>query len=417
MKNLFRNGHVINERQSTGPVMPESIKQLYDNLDKETVYYKRILLLPEVQEDFSLSIKFMTDAGISDGLYGISSAREKEITVIAKSRGERLMKLAQSILMGLSMQAKTEEEEKREIKERDRQRNDQQHKYLEIMEYYKRHHPKSFSFIWCVICLTCGLGLFVADFPLARILFVNGFNLRPLEGYFMAGGVCLCSIFIKIYYDNYVDTKFGSHLLTNSKYAEMFMNVTQIEPNLDKVKFSASLEKESRIKRRWHNAILVFTLIVIITLGIFRVEASPVSRVPYLVNLITFIFLTLIFPVISGVCLSIGLTVFQNKLVYWRTGWKCNKTEGKYIGALKEYTASQRNKEDIDNELVKWNNPPFVDSYKDILLSYYDHGYKMGAVHPDVTLKGKDLYSIAAEWREKAISRKINNQIAKLSGI
>lgn len=420
IKSLFGFGGKEAEKVNTIE-NPDSMKQLHENLDRELEHNKTSLILPEVEQDFLLSIRFMADAGFSDGIDGIQNARNNEITIIARSRAERLHKLAQSILGGRSTKAETEEREKKELYERSKERNNEGHRQLELLDYYRRHHSKSFSIVWSVLCLGCGLWLSVADFPLAKMLLENGFNLKGWESTWMAIGVSVCTIFIKIYYDNYVDARFGNGLLINAKFEEMFKSVTRQTSTPSEIPVIAQQNKaEWKRRKYWHTGILIFTLLGIIIISMFRVEAidfSKSTRVPYWLYLATFTFLTLVFPVISGICLSIGLSVAQNILSYWRTVLICWISDRSYLRRLADFTTIQKHQKDISNELSKWNQTEFIDTYKDILLSYYDRGYKLGAVNPGILSGDKDFFGIIQEWHRKASSRKTNNHIVNISGL
>jgi len=84
---------------------------------------------------------------------------------------------------------------------------------------------------------------------------------------------------------------------------------------------------------------------------------------------------------------------------------------------LKDYTVIQKAYKDIESELKKWETDRIVNTYTTILLSYYDKGYKLGAAKPDFYNSETDLFKLAEEWRRKALQRKMNNNIIKISGL
>ncbi|GAB2809133.1 hypothetical protein [Ferruginibacter profundus] len=402
--------------------VPYSIKQLSGNLENELLHYNKSLLHPDVEKYFQLSIKFMTESGIGDGVEGIKGARNREITVIAQSRAEHLFKLAKTGLSGLNTKARTDAEAKRKLRDRNEQEDSQQHRYLELLQYYKHHHPRSFNGFWGLICLATGIFLVFADIPLSKKLFEEGFNFRQGQGLSMAIGISLCTIFIKIFYDNYIDLKYGHALITRSKFREMFNSVLAENAIGRMEENEEQNEAEQKGKRYWHNSIMIFTIIGVVILGIFRVESVKFANhghlnIMYGIYLATFVFLSLIFPIISGVCLSAGFSVWENIFRFFQTKNKCTKSEERYIRSLTEYTAAQKEQADIQSEMEKWDKEEYLNSYRDILLSYYDNGYKLGAANPDFGNRSLDFFLLADHWRNRALARKTNNHIIKISGL
>jgi hypothetical protein len=413
-----RHDENLNSEAPESKEIPESVKQLYDNIAKETDHYRKSLLLPEVEQDFLLSVRFMVDAGIRDGIDGIKNAQDREMKIIAQSRASRLFKLAKAVLGGMQIKAQTEEQAKGELSARCKEQDMRQHHELEVLQYYRRQHARSFSRGWGLLCILAGFLLFVTDIPLSQKLFENGFNLYHYESYIIAGGFSLSTIFIKVYYDNYIGVKYGNELMVDSRFSEMFKVVTKEKASLSQEEYSAINKKEQSRSKKWYNAILSLTVATILVLGIFRVEVVKnmnFNKVNYIINLLTFTFLSLIFPIISGICLSIGFNCQQNRRHYKEAIRKCKDSEVKYIEALKEYTSAQKENGDIESEIAKWSEKDFAESHTQILLSYYVRGYKAGLANPGTGTNVKELFRIAELWRTRAFARKMNNHIIKIS--
>lgn len=427
IKRFFRRLGGIKEEAApsvdkrAGEVIPESMKQLYANLDKEEQFHRNNkMLLPGVEEEFFHSVRFMFAAGFRDGIAGIKKIRNTEMVLIAKNRASRLFKLAHAVLSGRASEAESNLKAKEELKNRKKSIDTEQHEQLNILEYYRSHHPKSYNKWWAIICIVCGLVLVAADIPLSIKLFEIGFDFtNTWESFLPAIGVSFCTVFIKIYYDYYIGEKYGSSLIIQAKYKSLHQKISIDEEHLkDKIK------REQQSKRWWHNGILVLTVSGIVILGFFRVASAKLQGfdfskdqqegMPALLYALTFIFLTLIFPVISGVCFSIGLSGFQNISRYKHTKKCCDETEEMFIKSLEEFTAAQKDMTDIESLKKKWNEAEMGEGYQDIFLSYYDYAYKLGMVNPYIENNG-DLYDIVQDWRNNALTRKTNNHLIKLA--
>lgn len=419
---LFKGSAIPDNTEAAKEQPPEGIRQLYDAIDKEALHYGKNLLLPEVEQDFLFSVKFMADAGYADGISGVKTARNNEITIIARSRAARLFKLASAVLKGKHAAAITKVNAKQRLMNRYEQQDVQQHQYFEELQYYRRHHSRRFNFFWSFFCIFIGLALIAADFPLSQKLLQIGFDFNhPADSALTAFGISLCSVFIKIYYDNHINLKYGGAAIMGLRYNKMLRELSPENQGNLQEEFRRTDRVDHQKKKIWHNAVLLLTIGGIIVLGFFRVSAAQVegfdvSKTFPTTYLLTFIFLTLIFPLISGICLSIGFTGFQNLYQYSSTKKACRQTEEKFIQSLQDFISAQKEQEDVKSEMDKWSEDNASESYKDILLSYYDYTYKLGAANPNPG-NVRDMYSIAENWRSKALTRKANNHIIKISGL
>jgi hypothetical protein len=419
---LFKGPANLGNGEAVKEPPPEGIRQLYDTIDKEALHYGRNLLLPEVEQDFLFSIKFMADAGYADGISGVKTARNNEIAIIAQSRAARLFKQANAVLKGKYAAAVTKVRVKQQLMNRNEQQDAHQHQYFEELQYYRRHHSNRFNFLWSFSCIIIGLALIAADFPLSQKLLQIGFDFRhPADSALTALGVSLCSVFIKIYYDNHINLKYGGAAIMGLRYNEMLKSLSPESQSNSQQEFRGIDRTDHRKKKVWHDAVLLLTIGGIVVLGFFRVEAAKLGGFDFsktfpTTYLLTFIFLTLIFPLISGICLSIGFAGFQNLYQYNSTKNACTETEKKFIQSLQDFTSAQKEQEDVKSEMDKWGLNDASENYKDILLSYYDYAYKLGAANPNPD-NGRDLFSITENWRSKALARKANNHIIKISGL
>ena len=400
------------------PTASGPIKELLDSMRAEIDEYKKYLSLPGVEASFMHSAVFMMEAGISDGVYGNRAARQNEVNVLAQSRAQKLCDLANAALKGNLAKAITEGDAAEKLMKRNKKNDDEQHRDLEKQLYYQRDHSRSYNWIWGALCFAAACGLAWADYPLSLKLLADGFDFPASDYYPTALGLVLCTFFIKIFFDNYIDVKYGHGLVAEKDFYDMYAPHPGIHENGPDQEEKDKNKKELRNKRIWYTAIFIFTIGGIVVLAFFRSDAL-INKWNGSTSLrtATFLFLTIIFPVISGICLSVSLTVFENCGRFARTKKRCKKTTEDFIQSHTLYTGLKKEREDIENELNKWSHNGAVVTYTSILLAYYDNGYKRGSYEPDIAERHLDFFERVESWRDRIVTRKSNIQIIKSSGL
>lgn len=336
---------------------------------------------------------------------------------------------------------------------------DLQQKHNHFLNKDYRRDSRKFSLFLGILYIVISLSLILADIPLALKLTQQGFDLdmdkentvqmlfeNPWEVFtgnwevfILAIGIALCAIFIKIYYDEFIGTPVD-------KVVTELKNLNDVESEEEKK--AAKIIKRRRFRAK--TGLLCFSLATIILLGIFRfqtvqridrehrIASTSLSNNSFTfledenataanlelpeqsffemgVNLLTFIFITLLFPIIGGICASLGLNHLHNRRILKRSRKLLSQSQTLFNKSKADLVSSEK-------EFIKWNNrqtwckqEKFVNQISDFLYKCYLHGYETGYLSPEKAHGRGDIYSQAEELRRKKISRKILN-VVKFNG-
>lgn len=126
------------------------------------------------------------------------------------------------------------------------------------------------------------------------------------------------------------------------------------------------------------------------------------SESPLSVRRVSFILLTLLFPIAGGICFSVGWRKLVRRWRVWIVERALRKAERLYESAATRYEQargaleSQEAKRRRDNERHDGG-----DSYAEMLVSLYRHGYARGRNVPETVDAGASLYNRC----EKAVTK------------
>ena len=418
----------------------DNINKPYENFEKNLKHFDDELVIPELQEKFMAHKKYMLESGQRDGILGINSDK---INIIAETNAQNLFDQANVKLSGKLAAMKAELESKERIKDRDELNDRAQHEYFRYMQHGYRYFPRSFSRLLFLFYFITFIILFVADIPLALRLIIYGFNLKSdgrlselfvgntleiiksnWEVFVTSIGIASCSVYIKIFYDEYIGTPYGNKLITKMKYIDLYkQKISEHAENIQEKDWQ-TIDKETSNKSRWKYGVLIFTIVAILALAYFRIHTLSFIKInavgePMLTEQprgvplnLAIIAITLIFPVISGICLSLALTNRQNYLRFEEAKKDCTQSNTVFINSLMAFTDLKKKSDDLQAEHENWkNDSQRVKNYAGILLAHYEYGRNIGIAEPDKFMKEKDFYEKVELWREKIISKKINNQV------
>ena len=253
------------------------------------------------------------------------------------------------------------------------------------------------------------------------------------EVFILAIGITLCTVYIKIFYDDFMGYPVD-------KAARQFEILNRFGKFSEAEKKAVNRKFTGRIIGKI--IILILTLGTIVTLGFFRAEtlanqdnanaaASEVVIQPEMAGLIgnspqaeevrgvyamppltktTFILITILFPVIGGVCLSLGLGVFHNRAEVGDSEKYFEARNQEYLKALGEFTEVAKNKEINENYLQRVSKNDFVNEFTNFFYHCYQHGYERGVVEPDKTL---DIYERVQKLRDRLVSTRSFDAVQK----
>ena len=390
----------LSERIEATSSIPDSIGDTLAHLeDKEKNYF--------IQE------------GYNDGLLGKSQTGIKSIILgNTQSLQNKLIEVADVNIQMAQAQVDMRQESVANAEERFQN----QKEYQDLLDKEYKKDTAKFSFSLGVVYLFIAFVLILSDIPLALKLTQQGFDLdmdanHPVQALFerpwevfqgnwevflLAIGIALCSVFVKIYYDEFISRP--------------------VDKVIDELKRWRGLEAEEdrnsalMLKRRRYRiktGLLVFSMLSIALLGIFRFQTviqiekekrtiqgvssnmefdfldeggapAAESSLPeasmgyHVTSLLTFIFITLLFPLIGGVCASMGLnTIFNSRALKQA---KVERVEAE--SALKELRSTL---EENRVEVLRWTTqkeivtrPDYVENFAEGLYGLYNKKYEEG---------------------------------------
>lgn len=359
-------------------------------------------------------------AGEVDGIY---EQRNYAIYDIIKTRVLQIRAYLESIFQGEYDKADVDVKTKQEIFDKVKEEDDAQSKYAQQIKKRRYKNYKEFSPILGGIYLLAAALLIFADVPLAIKLTKEGFQLTQFwEVMAMSIGIALCTIYTKIYYDEYI----GSSV---EQSVTRFKDLTNIDyQNESELKILKWAWRRRFIVKTF---ILIFSFATILILGFFRFQvfiylltggnsaSGNVSQatLDVISNPLTqwaFILVTLLFPLIGGVCASLGFDRMQNynenKNIYKESRIK----EATRLKASKDLEEAKKRKQ-ICSAYLKWcgkffnendslnldDNINFVEDYTLYFISCYAHGYERGMTTNNLR---KEIFPKAEEFRKRIIA-------------
>ncbi len=344
--------------------------------------------------------------------------------------------------------------------------------YVNWLKKEYHHDSRSFSLILGLFYLFISLLLILADIPLALELIYKGFDLARVQNentkiiylftrfalvirdnweiFILSVGIALCTVYIKIYYDEFVGKPLDRKVFYYKKLkADFHLNEEEIE----------KIKKEET-ERKWvKRGVLFFSLFTIIILGCFRYltlqDSATNPSKPYISNLyegpkgiitgVAFTAITLLFPLIGGICASLGINAVLNFLEMKKSrkderkeyhlqenakmkyNTICNKYynwERFFFRLIPEIEKQSWRQKIFMNEGKLANSLPVVEDVsrsetqsrfeKEIKAYYctcYQEGFNKGLLSPEQTIDGADLFSKAETLRNKLISKRMSNAI------
>lgn len=322
-----------------------------------------------------------------------------------------------------------------------------QKSYQEELQQAYRWNYKRFSRPMGLFYITISLLLILADMPLSMQLTAEGFDLTPgsFQAIVLSIGIVLVTIFIKVYYDEY----FGRPL---EKSVTQFKrkNLPGLQPPTDSsdhkdnsIQHDNSKQKDypdsdlTWIRRVWAWRLIVKTGILFAIIGTFTVlgyfrfkvfreawldqgiatetaaeKAAEFDAAFGTPALISFILVTLLFPIVGGVFASLGLDRIQNARQLKRSRAKVQtyaRTREKALGQLMK---ANHTKENYDSYMTwcKKEQGDFIPNYTKYFFSCYLHGYEKGAREhlPD------DLFDFAQQFRSRYTGLKATEHYTNL---
>jgi len=272
-----------------------------------------------------------------------------------------------------------------------------------------------FSLPLGIIYTLVGFSLFIADLPLSLTLVAKALNIplrsgltsviqlfqNPLgvifgptwEAMFLAIGIAFSGVFIKFYLDEFT-----------------FMGKEEIDCD----------ESSSLPARKipiLMTVILCLFVVTTILLGIFRahnrwVEMGAASTdFGFYLESVTFIGLTLMFPVIGGVCFSAGWNRLEKAKQYYSMKWSISRLEIKCEQLKNELEIAETDVTRLEESLKQVNEATTGNARKQLNLLLYKHGYLRGYTLPETLHTENRPYKKAKRITEKFMAQELRTRV------
>lgn len=116
--------------------------------------------------------------------------------------------------------------------------------------------------------------------------------------------------------------------------------------------------------------------------------SGSVQAIPGKATFLTYSLMTLIFPIVSGICASLSLSCFHN----WSARRKAERQNSAARKALIKATDEYRVKleeEERNSGFTTWLRDPLtINQLRNYLIRCYESGYKFGYLYPEWTYGG-----------------------------
>lgn len=403
----------------------DRLKEMLDRIDASESPVKIGLVPDEIRADFHTHIRNMAISGFNDGVKRVKS--DAHLKIASEKADEFYREFSAHAEYNLEATGR-EILSKEKIVDSKLKQTKLQHGYQNYLQHHYKFNERGYTLGECLLYSVIFLIIFCADIPLAvetvrRIyptsIQATSFSFQSIgknwEAFLTALGLASSSIYIKIWYDEFVGKKYGHTVISSKKFLELFSTEENNYALSEEEK--TSIEKHEKHIKIIKTIILIFTLTVIAVLGIFRKYAwmksqGLVSAIPYDVLSISFVFITLLFSIISGICLSIALNAWTNYNRLKRCKQETIILEKDFLKESKELAALQGEQTKLKVTLSQWTDRnDWIRKVRELLSAYYEIGYTEGLAEPGYYMKDSNFFDRIIQWRETITAKQINKSI------
>jgi hypothetical protein len=282
----------------------------------------------------------------------------------------------------------------------------------------KNDESRMFSRFNAWFCLCCGFVIILADIAVSvnLVAYFGIGNVKPhahfmdkvkdIELMLFSAGVALCTVYLKLFFDEYIGSKLG--------YLQQQFSALAEEKGIDKKQVLAEYIAKFIIKL----SILGFLIWMLWNMALYRTQFTVYGKerdqleflgqdggpsLKYLAGIIqnSFIGVTVILPVISGIAISVGLKIMSNRRMEKRMAAKIEEAELSYTRREKDLLERTITREQLRRFSQEWADG---DKKIGLMTTYfsqqYNQGYKVGYQRAH----GDDFYPLIEIARNHSIS-------------
>lgn len=380
IKSLFSDKSSSTSNVSNSP--PIVVNDPFDAIPDPKDVFRNILGMHDINRDDDISknlknilveIENMGDRfrklGESDGPYQLDS---DFVNVIANNVADRTRNYIETIFMGLknSLEAISPVKE-RQFEDAENDVN-QTKEYINDLLKDKKFKPDNYSY-WAWFYLIFGLALLISDIILSKKGIQHAFRIsegNSIEAWILSGGITSCAIYIKIYYDEFILPALERCITIFKKN-----NMKGVEPNDSKIWLYSIWSLRFIIK----TGLLIFTMFSLYYLADLRfdfvlLENDNAESLNLKSSRISFIMISLLFPLIGGVCMAISIKKFQY-LGLWGRSKKANeKAINSHAIIQNEYNQYLQDYNNCVSYLNRFTTDEFINKLKEFFFNCYLHG-------------------------------------------
>ncbi len=295
-----------------------------------------------------------------------------------------------------------------------------QKKYTEAIEKKYRFDYKDFALFIGILYIIFSLGFLIADFPLSRLIVVQGFEIEAIESWLLTIGITLIGVYFKIWWDEFINPAVEKFITKNDPInLEGFETLSEEDKNNNKTNILV-IKRHRTARVILKTSILLLALGTIGILGYFRyivyldttftLANNPIP--PALQSfwaIAGFIFISLLFPFLGGICLSIGTDKIQNWKERRKAKRELKEKEREFSRALQAKEEAKKEL-DVSTEYLNWcTSTQFTEDCINLFTSRYNRGYEIGLTKHNLEM---DLLAKAENVRKRMLAKNtfINTQ-------
>lgn len=367
-------------------------------------------LIESVNAHILLITGLHSSLGHNDGKYG---ARNFMIGVSARSRATQLTEHIYSRFKGKMDGLTADITNKEHQKEKLEAELESSRIFNKYMLDYSRKDYKNFSSTMGWMYLIFGFLLMLADIPISLSL-VGNFGighttssdslvekLLDFDKLIFAMGIACSTILIKLLYDQYINTPIG-------QWARPVSEANESEKN--------AIRREQLVKLAVKLVILFSLFFTFYNLGKFRnaynglVKGAPLAVEPDIISVRfwSFIGLTVVIPVISGICLSVGLSILNNKKTLRQSSNQLDKLHGRFQAVCEECRALIVRRSQLSVSQEEWSKKDHkIDVISQQFICAYEQAYKKAYLLES----NYDMFGMVAEYQAEMTANFLRKQI------
>ncbi len=287
-----------------------------------------------------------------------------------------------------------------------------QDKYVQTIEKKYRFEYKDFSLSMGILYIIFSMGFLIADFPLSNLIVGQGFEIEsPIEVLLLTIGITLIGVYFKIWWDEYINPAVEKVVTKNAAN-----NLDGFEELSDENQKKAirTVKFYRYLRGLIKTIILLSSLACISVLGFFRyivylnetftAQGKPIPPALESIWAVSgFLLISVLFPFLGGICLSIGADKIQNWRERRSAMKKLSKKEREKSNSLRAKEEAQKEL-DASNEYLKWCiSTDFIKNCQNLFTARYNRGYEIGFTEINLEM---NILTKAENIRKRALGRK-----------